>query len=609
MSTLMMGLIMTGCSSALAFVWRRRFEEQLPIVVTGIILVLYAFGIAGKLILGVYTVIACAFLSWIFVVYKFICSPRDAVRLMLTPGAVMLSLVFLWLLFSFRTHTVHVWDDFSHWALAVKNMVYFDALPSVVENATVSYRSYPPGSTLFEYLWTKLSGGFNEGDPQRAMNLLILSFLIPVMKNRSWGSWFRVLCTTCVIFMLPLAYNHAAYRCIYVDTLMGCIMFFGLYTWFLSEKDIHATISTGCTVVLLPLIKTSGLLMTAIVLIVIVLDLFSDKSWVDYKKKWQEGALIGATILSAMTWRVFLTLNQVSETMISNNFSFAGLFNVLIGRGKEYQIATIRNFLDRMMESNIIANDSRLRLSVVMLMCIYAVVVLVLTFLRVNDKKRKKRWISVLWNLGIGMAVYTSAVLLTYLFAFKPHEAEGLYSFGRYLCPMLIVLTGMLWIALDELQSYRFKFLPSAAMLIGIVLLADPTSISNSTFRANDQGTRLQYALQERRISDEEIQLLDEKTDKVFLIVSPEKGYDFFLNAYHITPVQTQPATWWVSETKPEKWHDVLTNGSYTHLYSLEESFTLENEVTILEPDMLQSGILYRIQHNSEGTKLIEVTE
>ena len=46
MSTLMMGLIVTGYSSALAFVWKKRIEEQLPIVITGLILILYAFGIA-----------------------------------------------------------------------------------------------------------------------------------------------------------------------------------------------------------------------------------------------------------------------------------------------------------------------------------------------------------------------------------------------------------------------------------------------------------------------------------------------------------------------------------------------------------------------------------
>ena len=605
-----MGLIIVGCSSALALAWRRRIEEQLPLTLTGIIAILYGFGIAGKLPWGINAVIVCSIVAWIFAVYQLWHLRAAGLQLLLTPGALLLMTVFLWLLLSFRVHTVHVWDDFSHWMLAAKNMVYYDTLPSVVEKSTVAYRSYPPGATLFEYLWTKLSGSFNEGDPQRGMNLLLLSFLIPAMRKQKWRSWFRALCTACALFLIPLAYNHVAYSSIYVDTLMGCVMLYGIYMWFSSERDAFAYVSIGCAVVLLPLLKSSGILLVFLMLAIIGIDLFLNRRSVCHKRIVRGFVvLILAAGLSALSWYVFLALNHVTDSMNSSSFSLTSLFNVLRGQGEEYQKATIHHFFVKLTEANVIANDSRLKPSVALIMAVYTGIVLLLTCLPSDDKDKKRRWLAGLWGLEAGMICYAGAILFTYLFFFMPHEARYLYSFGRYLCPMLIPMTGIALIALDELQGYRFGFLPALVAVISLLILPETASIANSTLWANEHAMQLQISLQKHVISSEDIQRLSPETDKVFLIASPEQGYDFFLNAYHISPVQTQPATWWISKDKTENWKEAVSGGNYTHLYSLVESFKPEEGLLIKAPDMIQKGILYQIQHYPEGICLSEATE
>jgi len=65
-------------------------------------------------------------------------------------------------------------------------MYIFSALPSGMAEATVTYTDYPPASTLFSWFWTQLSGVFNEGDSQRALNMMMLCFLLPAMKEQEW---------------------------------------------------------------------------------------------------------------------------------------------------------------------------------------------------------------------------------------------------------------------------------------------------------------------------------------------------------------------------------------------------------------------------------------
>ncbi len=297
MSTMLIMLMVLVQTSALALVSRKRLEEQLPIAVTCTIMTLYAFGAVGKLAWGIYAVGAGTLGAAIFLLYRLPKVWKEALRLLITPATAVLMLIFVWLFICFRRHTAYVWDDFSHWMLAVKNMVYLDAIPSFEQQAAISYTSYPPGATLFGYFWTKLSGGFNEGDPQRAMNLLILSFLLPMMRTQDWRGWLKSLCMAASLFVLPLVYNQAGYSCIYVDTLMGCVMLHAIGTWFASRHDAHDCISIGCALVLLPLLKTSGLFFAVLCLAIMGVDwLLSQYTLYDEREAIRRRVCSGASI-------------------------------------------------------------------------------------------------------------------------------------------------------------------------------------------------------------------------------------------------------------------------------------------------------------------------
>lgn len=165
---------------------------------------------------------------------------------------------FVWALLSFRAHMLYEPDEFSHWGTVLRNMMHFDAIPAGVKEANITYTDYPPATTLFAYFWTRLSGGFNEGDPQRAMNIMILAFLLPAMRAQRWKRWGSALCMACALFVLPTLFNSGAYYTIYADVVLGCVFFHALYAWFFTPRDRGGVLLTGGSLFLLPLIKEAG---------------------------------------------------------------------------------------------------------------------------------------------------------------------------------------------------------------------------------------------------------------------------------------------------------------------------------------------------------------
>jgi len=623
MSTVLMFLAIIGAAGPLTIMSHKRLEEQLPIAAAAMIALMYAFGLAGRLVAGWYAVLAgCAlglFLTLFTVIRKW---KSSIIRLFLTPGSLFLLLIFGWLFLCFRQHAPFTWDDFSHWMLAVKNTMLWEAFPSAVEEATVSYRSYPPGATLFAYFWTRLSGAFNEGDPQRAMNLLTLCFLLPAMRKQTFQHWFSALSMAGILFLLPLVYHGRAYQTVYVDILMGCIMLHAVSTWFLCEHDGHTLASVCASLFLLPLLKDSGSLMGLMVLMILAIDLLlAQKHWHLKKRTGYLTGLIVALALPLITWNGYLLAHGIQDAG-AVSFHWSAVFDVLHGKGEVYQQKTIENFLHRLASFNTTGDDGRIEPSLLLLMAVYAAVSFCIAAFE-KDQQRRKRWKIGLWGVGIGFAVYLCSLLAAYLFGFKPYEAVHLVSFARYLSSYLVLLTGFLVFVIEECARRRWRFRRLSAcfcLLICLLVPADPASVLDNTIRANQYASKMQMALDEYVIPRETASQLDPENDKLFLVARQGEGLSFFMSAYRLTPVKTQPGNkgWWMLLDEEQKkaadmyvspyteavWVDLLLEDGYTHVYCISEDFESSISERLYGPEMIKAEVLYEIQPYKDGVKL-----
>lgn len=172
-----------------AAIWKRRYEEILPITCSIIVMVLFLCGIAGSLffggilvcILGIGTYITAAL--WVIRNKDWTTFAKN----IFTPGFLAFIIIFACVcLFNFG-RVAYYWDEFSHWADIVKVMTTLNDFGTNPESYSI-FRSYPPGMSLFQYYALKLSEWttsvpFNEWQLYAAYQIFLFSFMLPFIKE------------------------------------------------------------------------------------------------------------------------------------------------------------------------------------------------------------------------------------------------------------------------------------------------------------------------------------------------------------------------------------------------------------------------------------------
>ena len=611
MSTLLMTGILFAFAGFGALKMRRRFEEQLPLAVGAVVVVLYVFALFGALKAGVYAVLGFAALA---LAAQAVCLVRErsAWKRLLTPGCAAFFLVALWLLMSFRGYMFSAWDDFSHWGAAVKNMSIFGALPTAVQEATLTYTDYPPATTLFSWLWTHLSGVFNEEDAQRALNMMIMCFLLPAMSGQDWKRPGRALCMSSVLFLLPLIFQENVFRTLQVDVLMGCMTLYALWTWFLSDQNIAGV---SVVMLLLPLVKGTGAAMAALVLVIIGVDILCSRR---QKKIALIGLMAGLLLIGKLSWNVFLNIHQIGGVWNQDAMTLGNVIRALTGRGTAQQKSIMGLYAEKLGASDLWGSADAVRMSFVVWMLVTAVVQhLSLACVGEDEKKRLLRTYRMLF---VGMALYVVALMLMYLFIFRPDEAIYLGSLQRYLATFMIPLVG--FTALTAIQKADQKGLPGGlhAPLCGLLcfaLVVSPAAVVRETITAS---TRIQTVYEERMsdlIPYEVTSQLDSCTDRVYLVATGDNGWQYYKGAYQLAPVPVQEGMWttWPVAVKTADWGEISAVeysaqdwarilSEFTHVYldTVNQRF-IEDYETLFASDV-REGMLYRVEKTGDGVKL-----
>ena len=111
-------------------------------------------------------------------------------------------------------------DEFSHWGLAIKNFYYLNDFANL-ENATTSFKDYPPAASIWGWFSVKLWFRYAEGIIINAQDMLLVSLSIPcfswIENKKDWKKW---LIFSLIVILLPVTYRNG-YTAIYVDTLLG----------------------------------------------------------------------------------------------------------------------------------------------------------------------------------------------------------------------------------------------------------------------------------------------------------------------------------------------------------------------------------------------------
>lgn len=313
-------------------------------------------------------------------------------------------------------HITH-YDNFSHWALIVKNIFDLNALPG--DGSNITFKGYQPGSALFIY-FVGLFTNRSESIMIIAHNYLLFSLFIPFIKL-SKNIKEIIISVLFYLFILLCSYN--GFNNLLVDTIISMSIINSFMIIYENKDDIsNAFIPLLIISIFMSLIKNVGIgfaLLNALIFL-----------YISYKnKKFKKNLkyiliLFGSIILTVILWYIHVYLVFGSNGMASkHSLSNASIHNL----GLVNIIAFIKIYL-----KNFISYKN--------------ITFYILILLNILYRKNKKFILSI----DLLYILYTGFLSLMYILSMPWEEARILAGYERY---MMIILNTIL----GSMLLYNFK--------------------------------------------------------------------------------------------------------------------------------------------------------
>ena len=258
----------------------------------------YCAGILNIMIPVTYALLISGCGCWVIILAerKKIFASSDS-RLNFIPLCLIL-IIYIAGLIRFEGMALTNYDDFSHWGLIVKSMVFNNRLP-VSQDSYIAFKSYPPGSACFIFSVVKVLG-FNEG------RVLFANYLLKVCLLSSLFSIYEIATTrlskilaAVVSTTAVLVYSlYGSLFALGVDSLLACAGIFCVLTVYLNRESIipnlwiFAISASACV-----LIKNSGIFFYAIGVIFVLAMVIRERKFTKSNLRWFIWLLIPALMI------------------------------------------------------------------------------------------------------------------------------------------------------------------------------------------------------------------------------------------------------------------------------------------------------------------------
>lgn len=334
------------------------------------------------------------------------------------------------------------WDEITHWALVVKNMVAYDNFGNIGDTTTM-FNRYVPGSGLFQYAFQFLNGGtVVNGHFHAAFALLVISMLLPVSELFSKKFSLLAMLAPCLAMGVTAVLDTAIYSILFVDGLLGVCAAYLYLAYLIDRKktDWFTFVSIGLGAMTLTLIKTSGIALVVFALVFIVVDLLTrSRDNVKFflkKRAWMFAIPVVLMIFAKVSWSVYCNVFEVRAGWNTSEMTLSNIWAYLT-QPNEFQTQVTRTFF-----RTYFIGPFRYDMSVFLQMpnlFLYAVVGALCLALGFGSKN--KVFVGVQFGTMIGILFgYGIVLLMLYIFSFNYSESLGLSSYGRYYSAAVITV-------------------------------------------------------------------------------------------------------------------------------------------------------------------------
>ena len=230
--------------------------------------VLFFSGLLNILLISTYSLCAIGIVLFLFYLYK---EKVKFLKEYLTFGFVYLFISILIVILAVHGQLFTHYDNFSHWALVVKNMLLNNRYPNF-EDIIITFQDYPLGSATFIYYFCKIVSE-EESIQMLAQAYMMLAMILPlyiyIKRNKILST--LILCIfTNYIFCFNIQIHD-----LLVDTLLPLVAAaITMYIFEECEKRDDRIVFLGFSLYLCTLlqIKNSGIFFAAILCVVLIIQ-------------------------------------------------------------------------------------------------------------------------------------------------------------------------------------------------------------------------------------------------------------------------------------------------------------------------------------------------
>ncbi len=258
---------------------QRRFERVLAPSLCGLMLVLFALGMARRLSwidgLNVAALIAVAALAvWALLSRRVtpgaLC--RRFAANVLTPGFVCFALACA--AFAYATEPMVVWwgDDAGYWALEARSLWVYDGLVGAAEHLNPYFGTYLPGVQLLQWWGMHAAGEWREPVLYLSLYITYAALLLPLFAKVRWRHAYLLPLMLLGMVAFPFWGNAVSYITLMVDSALAlCFGYTLVRIWELKPGDRWGMAAVALGLCATVLVKQTGILFAALAVLLMLL--------------------------------------------------------------------------------------------------------------------------------------------------------------------------------------------------------------------------------------------------------------------------------------------------------------------------------------------------
>ena len=293
MDIIILYILIVSVSFFGACIFRKKFEDTLPLTFIYIMLSLFIFGLLDLLKFGVFAVVMSLGCLYVAAIYTLIVKHniKEMASYFFTPAFFIFSILFAVLIYINYGKLADSWDEFSHWMDCIKAMSSIDHFVTSPDSHS-NFQSYPPAMALVQYFSQKIfmhvhkGAEFNEWRMYLVYQLFALSIFFPFLNNLSRKRPAEIIMLPCILFLLPLIFYNGLYAEIWIDPFVAILAGCGFARVLYYEKDditYHLYVTGICATLVLA--KDIGLFFGLFVGAAYAIDLLMNKVETFNKRK------------------------------------------------------------------------------------------------------------------------------------------------------------------------------------------------------------------------------------------------------------------------------------------------------------------------------------